>query len=87
MNSHIHDLTQGKPLRRTICAALALAITVLTTQVIIHSAGQHEYGMAAMNPAPAPSSQASSQPGSPNAVAADVRGSIVMARSHRSTRS
>ena len=36
----------GKPLRLMICAALAIAITGLTTQVIVSSAGQHEYGVA-----------------------------------------
>jgi hypothetical protein len=74
MNSNIHNLTPGKALRRTICAALALSITALTTQVIIYSAGQHEYGMAAMQPAqPAHSSPRDSDP--------DVRESIVIARS------
>jgi hypothetical protein len=80
MNSNIDTLAQGtalpthpKALRRTICATLALAITALTTQVIIRSAGQHEYGMAAMQPPPAHSS--------PHDTGPDIRDSIVIARS------
>ncbi|HEY4975572.1 MAG TPA: hypothetical protein VII41_18310 [Steroidobacteraceae bacterium] len=46
MNSNTRIQTFGKPLRLMICATLALAITALTTQVIISSAGQHEYGIA-----------------------------------------
>ena len=33
----------GKPLRMLICAGLASGITALTTQMIVSSAGQHEY--------------------------------------------
>jgi hypothetical protein len=33
-------------LRQAFCAALAVAITALTTQVIAKSAGQHEYQIA-----------------------------------------
>jgi hypothetical protein len=74
MNSNIHNLVPGKALRRTICAALALSITGLTTEVIIHSAGQHEYGMAAMHQAPP--AHRSPQDGAP-----DMRDPIVIARS------
>ena len=73
MNSHIHNLARRKALRRTICAALALGVTALTTQVIVHSLGQHEYGMAAMQQPPAPSSPRDTVP--------DIRASIVIARS------
>jgi hypothetical protein len=37
----------GKTLRQAFCAALAVVITALTTQVIAKSAGQHEYQIAA----------------------------------------
>jgi hypothetical protein len=46
MNTNTKLQTFGKPLRLMICATLALAITALTTQVIVSSAGQHEYGIA-----------------------------------------
>jgi hypothetical protein len=36
----------SKTLRQILCAALAVAITGLTTQVIAKSAGQHEYQIA-----------------------------------------
>jgi hypothetical protein len=39
--------TLSKTLRQILCAALAVAITGLTTQVIAKSAGQHEYQIAA----------------------------------------
>jgi len=42
VNSPIENLAHAKPVRRTICAAVALAITALTIQVIISSAGVHE---------------------------------------------
>jgi hypothetical protein len=38
--------TLGKPWRLMICAALAVAMTGLTTQVIIRSAGEHQYQIA-----------------------------------------
>ena len=74
MNSNLHNLAQGRALRRTICAALALGVTAVTTQVITHSAGQHQYGMAAMQQAPAP--------GSPHGGGPAIAPSIVIARSH-----
>jgi hypothetical protein len=46
MNSNSHGHTVGKPLRLMICASLAVAMTGLTTQAIIRSAGQHEYQIA-----------------------------------------
>jgi hypothetical protein len=49
MNSNKGDLRRrnfSKPLRATICAGLAIAITALTTQVIVSSAGTHEYQIA-----------------------------------------
>lgn len=74
MNTNLHNLSRGKALRRTICAALALGVTAVTTQVITHSAGQHEYGMAAMQPPPPPSS--------PHDTGRAIAPSIVIARSH-----
>jgi hypothetical protein len=46
MNRHTHSQTLGKPLRLMICAALAVAMTGVTTQVIVHSAGEHQYQIA-----------------------------------------
>jgi hypothetical protein len=43
MNANIRIHRLGRPVRLLICAALALAITAVTTQVIIRSASQHEY--------------------------------------------
>ena len=53
---------------------VALGVTAVTTQVITHSAGQHEYGMAAMQQAP--------EPGSPHGGGPAIAPSIVIARSH-----
>ena len=44
MNIHTQKPILGKPLRLLLCAALACAITSITTQVIVSSAGQPEYG-------------------------------------------
>jgi hypothetical protein len=44
MNIHTQKPILGKPLRLLLCAALACAITSVTTQVIVSSAGQPEYG-------------------------------------------
>ena len=46
MNHISHPQRLGRTLRLTFCAALAVAITALTTQVIAKSAGQHEYQIA-----------------------------------------
>jgi hypothetical protein len=46
MNHTSHPQRLGRTLRLTFCAALAVAITALTTQVIAKSAGQHEYQIA-----------------------------------------
>lgn len=46
MNRSSHRQTLGKPLRLMICAALAIAMTALTTQVIVRSAGEHQYQIA-----------------------------------------
>jgi hypothetical protein len=46
MNRISPTQTLGKPLRLMICAALAVAMTGLTTQVIISSAGEHRYQIA-----------------------------------------
>jgi hypothetical protein len=46
MNSNLPNRPFGKPMRLMICAALAFAITGLTTQVFISSAGQHEFRIA-----------------------------------------
>jgi hypothetical protein len=45
MNTNTTLHIPGKPLRLMICASLALVITGFTTEVIISSAGQHEYGI------------------------------------------
>jgi hypothetical protein len=47
-----HNLS--KTLRQIFCAALAVAITGLTTQVIAKSAGQHEYQIASTRLPPDP---------------------------------
>jgi hypothetical protein len=47
MNHIPHPQSLGRTLRLTFCAALAVAITALTTQVIAKSAGEHEYQIAA----------------------------------------
>jgi hypothetical protein len=46
MNRPTHRHTLGKPLRLMICATLAIAMTGLTTQVIVRSAGEHQYRIA-----------------------------------------
>jgi hypothetical protein len=46
MSHNLHSHSFSKALRQTLCAALAVAITALTTQVIVESAGQHEYQIA-----------------------------------------
>jgi len=43
MKANIQNHCFGRAARLLICAALALAITAVTTQVIIRSASQHEY--------------------------------------------
>ena len=42
-HSRLRRVIFGKSLRLAICAGLAGAITALTTQAIVSSAGQHEY--------------------------------------------
>jgi len=46
MNRHTPRQTLGKPLRLMIFAALAIAMTGLTTQVIVSSADGHQYQIA-----------------------------------------
>jgi hypothetical protein len=46
MNRATYRQTLGKSLRLMICAALAVAMTGLTTQVIVSSAGVHQYQIA-----------------------------------------
>jgi hypothetical protein len=46
MNHSPRRQSFGKTLRQIFCAALAVVITALTTQVIAKSAGQHEYQIA-----------------------------------------
>jgi hypothetical protein len=46
MKANIQSHSVGRPARLLICVALALAITAVTTQVIIRSASQHEYAVA-----------------------------------------
>jgi hypothetical protein len=43
-----HPTVPARPVQRAICAALAVAITAWTTQAIVRSAGQHEYGLSAL---------------------------------------
>jgi hypothetical protein len=47
MNIRIHNHSPARPVRLLICAVLACAITGLTTQVIVGSANQLEYGTGA----------------------------------------
>jgi hypothetical protein len=47
MYTRIHNHHPARPLRLLICAALACAITAVTTQVIVSSANHLEYGVAA----------------------------------------
>jgi hypothetical protein len=47
MNAGIHHHSPARSVRLLICAALACAITGVTTQVIVGSANHLEYGMAA----------------------------------------
>jgi hypothetical protein len=47
MNIGIHHHNPARSVRLLICAALACAITGVTTQVIVGSANHLEYGMAA----------------------------------------
>jgi hypothetical protein len=49
MISSVQNHSLGNAPRLVICAALALAVTSITTQVIASSAGQHEYGVAPTN--------------------------------------
>jgi hypothetical protein len=60
MNSNSHGQIAGKPLQLMICAALAVAMTGLSTQVIIRSAGQHQYQIASTR-LPADNSSADTQ--------------------------
>ncbi|MFI4867503.1 MAG: hypothetical protein ACHQDB_10440 [Steroidobacterales bacterium] len=53
MNRPTHSRTLGKPLRLMICAALAVAMTGLTTQVIVSSPGMHQYQIASTRLPPA----------------------------------
>jgi hypothetical protein len=46
MNDNLRRKSIERTLRQIFCAALAVAITGLTTQVIAKSAGQHEYQIA-----------------------------------------
>lgn len=45
MNIRIYDRNPARPVRLLICAALACAITGVTTEVIVSSANQLEYGV------------------------------------------
>jgi hypothetical protein len=53
MNIRIHPHSPARPVRLLICAALACAITGVTTEVIVSSANQLEYGMGSSNTAAA----------------------------------
>jgi hypothetical protein len=46
MTSSTENQTFRPILRMAVCAALAIAVTSITTEVIASSAGQHEYGVA-----------------------------------------
>jgi hypothetical protein len=79
MNVTLQNQSFGKPARRLICAALAAAITALTTQTVIHSAGQHEYGITATSlPATAPTATLRSAADT----GADTARPITVARAH-----
>jgi hypothetical protein len=47
MNIRIHNQNAARPVRLLICAALACAITGVTTEVIVSSANHLEYGIGA----------------------------------------
>jgi hypothetical protein len=47
MYTRIHNHSPARSVRLLICAALACAITGVTTQVIVSSANHLEYGVAA----------------------------------------
>jgi hypothetical protein len=47
MYTRIHNYSPARSVRLLICAALACAITGVTTQVIVSSANHLEYGVAA----------------------------------------
>jgi len=53
MSANIQNQSFGKPVRLIVCAAVACAITGVTTQVIISSAGDHEYEIAWTTPSAA----------------------------------
>jgi hypothetical protein len=60
MSAQIQDHSFARPVRLLICAALACAITGLATQVIVRSAGQHEYAIARTATLPAGAAAAAS---------------------------
>jgi hypothetical protein len=47
MNIRIYGTNPARPVRLLICAALACAITGVTTEVIVSSANHLEYGIGA----------------------------------------
>jgi hypothetical protein len=53
MSANIQNQSFGKPVRLIVCDAVACAITGVTTQVIISSAGDHEYEIASTTPSAA----------------------------------
>jgi hypothetical protein len=61
MNRHTHSQTLGRPMRLMICATLAVAMTGLTTQVIVRSAGEHQYQIASTRLPPDSSAPASAR--------------------------
>jgi hypothetical protein len=61
MNRPTHSQTLAKPLQLMICAALAIAMTGFTTQVIVSSAGVHQYQIASTRLPPERNSPDSAQ--------------------------
>jgi hypothetical protein len=49
MTGSIQNQTFGKALRPVVCATLSFALTGITTELIVSSAGQHEYAIASSN--------------------------------------
>jgi hypothetical protein len=62
MNLSIHNQNPARSLRLLICAALACAITGVTAQVIISSANQLDYRVAATSAPPTAATADAGQP-------------------------
>jgi hypothetical protein len=83
MNATLQHPSLGRPARLLICAAFAAAITLFTTQAVIRSAGQPEYGVAATRqPWSAPLATQRATPGSAPAAGSAMARQISVARAH-----